>query len=76
MASCITDFYRKVQPLMDLLEEAYRITGKRKRSATKRIELFKFFQDTTHEATFIDISESFKRARRLTYPEIDNIISV
>lgn len=58
---------------MEILEEAYKTGGKRKKYSLKRVELSQASWGATHEAASIDLTETLKIAVRLAYPKEDNI---
>lgn len=53
MASCVLNFHRKTQPLMEIVKAAYKIAGKRKNSAPKEMVFFKVSWGASHEAASI-----------------------
>lgn len=76
MSTSIPDFHRRVQPLNELLEKAYKATRRSKKSALRKVLLSTLSWGTEHRAALISIQNSLKQAVKLAFPKDNHAICV
>lgn len=76
MSTSIPDMHRKMQPLNDMLEKAYKLTGKRRKSTLKNVTLDKLSWGAIHDDALSTIQDSLKQAVKLTFPKKDHATCV
>lgn len=68
----IPDFQRKIQPLNEILENAFQIDGKRRKSALSNIAFHKLSQGTVHSGSKASIQDSSGKAAKLWLQKTDH----
>lgn len=76
IAVSIPDFARRVAPLVDILEEAYRVTGRRTKRSIRGLSLRKLSWGAVHESAFRELQNSIRNAVQLMYPKTGKVICV
>lgn len=69
MSHTIPDFSRRVEPLNNILEEAFDKSGKRTKRSIKKIALSTLSWGTTHLTAFLDLQDTLRNAVKLSYPK-------
>lgn len=76
MAGSIPDFARRTAPLVAILEEAYKISGSRKKKSIKNIKLSSLSWGAEQENAFKSIQETLQNSIKLCYPRKEKTICV
>lgn len=76
MSISIPSFSKRVSLLNEVLEEAYKVAGRRTKRAIKNIPLFKLSWGHIHNRVFLELQESLKNAIKLVHPDKEKIICV
>lgn len=76
MSNSISDFYKRVRPLNDILKKAYLKAGKRKKSALQHITLYKLSWGTEHGTSIVGIQDNLHYAVKLTFLEKNHVMCV
>lgn len=76
MSKCNPDFYKKVQQLKNILEEAYASARKRKKFALKNVSLRQQSYSMEYHAALFSDQYSLIHAVKLAFPKDDHVIDV
>lgn len=69
MSYSIPDFATRIAPLRDILEAAYKQSGKRTRRSIDNIPLSKLSWGQQHETSFNSLQDSLREAVKLNHPD-------
>ncbi len=76
MSTAIPDFARRVQPLNNLLEDAYRQKGRRTKRCIRNVALYALGWGTTHERAFKDLQQSLCSAVELAFHDPSKTVCI
>lgn len=76
MSVCIPDFARRIAPLVELLDKAYKKSGRRTKKSIKNIKLRELSWGATHTKSFESLQESLRDAVRMSYVDPKKVICV
>lgn len=62
MSACIPIFHKKIEPLTNISEKAYKMAGKRKKSSLEKVLLSSVSWGAEHEVAFKELQETLKTA--------------
>ncbi len=69
MSVCIPNFVHIVAPLHEILEEAYKKSGRRTKRSIKSIALSSLSWGAIHESSFKKLQDTLRNAVKLSYPK-------
>ena len=76
MSIAIPEFARRVSPLTDMLEVAYKKSGKRTKSSIKKFQLRELSWGTIHTQAFESIQDSLREAVKMSYVDSEKVTCV
>ena len=76
MSLSIPEFFRRIAPLSNVIEEAHTVSGKRNTQSIKGMQLRSLSWGTEQESAFLDIQDTLRNAVKLSYPDPQKKICV
>ena len=72
----IPNFAQRVDPLLQVLEEAYKKSGRRTKRSIRGIDLRSLSWGAAHESVFHSLQDSLRSAVQIAHPSSDKVICV
>ena len=69
MSGVIPDFVNRIKPLNDMLESAFKISGKRTKRSLKKVTIAQLSWGDIHEKSFNNLKDSLRNSVELSYPK-------
>lgn len=73
MSNCLPNFSRVSQPLIDILEEAFKKSGKRTKRSIKNIKLATSSWGEVHSNAYNELQDMLRNQVKLSYPKPDMV---
>ena len=74
MATAISAFIVRIAPLVDILEQAYKVSGKRTKNSILNMPLGKLSWGKAHVDAFRSMQTSIQNSTKLSYPKKEKVL--